>query len=130
MENTLSESNLSPQNLDNYFLQKQMELMIESNNKKLANELGNITSMISKLNAEISELKKQVGRSREMPARQESFAAPEIPRACAESRSISQSSCDNNAKKAEQSEPSRPRYGDYKPEDVSVDKFFYFGNKK
>ena len=31
---------------------------------------------------------------------------------------------------ARNTEPLRPRYGDYKSEDVSIEKFFYFGNKK
>ena len=26
-------------------------------------------------------------------------------------------------------DPIRPRYGDYEPKDVSIDKFFYFGRK-
>ena len=24
----------------------------------------------------------------------------------------------------------KPRFGDYEPKDVAIDKFFYFGNKK
>ncbi|MBI2647182.1 hypothetical protein HYW99_01780, partial [Candidatus Woesearchaeota archaeon] len=30
---------------------------------------------------------------------------------------------------AKNAEPLKPRYGDYKSEDVSIDKFFYFGRK-
>ena len=30
---------------------------------------------------------------------------------------------------AKNSEPIKPRYGDYEPKDVSIDKFFYFGRK-
>jgi len=100
-------------NLNDYFIQKKFELLIEMKNKKFAGEIASLHSMVNKLNEEISELKKNLSN------------APS-PRAEAPA-----SSAQSNFRAAEQqkSEPIKPRFGDYEPKDVAIEKFFYFGNK-
>lgn len=104
---------------DDYFIQKKVEIMIDTNNKRVASELDNIKSMINRLNEDIHEIKRNLsGNNGFMPKKE-----PAI---------VSESFRDNNQNdlKAKNNEPQKPRSGDYQPEDVSVHKFFYFGTKK
>jgi len=96
---------------EDYLFKKKIEMMIDTNNKRLSNELSSIKSIISKLNEDINELKKERKESNGIKAQEER-----------ESKAN-----ENNQKSSK--EPLKPRCGDYKPEDVSINKFFYFGNK-
>lgn len=99
---------------NDFFLQKQMEVMIETNNKRLANELSNIKNILNKLNEEICELKKKNSDNAREHVREQ------MPNS------------ENNIKDKEQitnKEQPTKRYGNYNPEEISVEKFFYFGNK-
>lgn len=95
-------------NLDNYFVFKKLEVMIELNNKKVANELSNINKTISKLNEEISEIKKQLNGTNA----QEKVIQPE------------KEHTNQNIGKAKNNELL------IDPKEVSIEKFFYFGATK
>ena len=91
------------------FLQKKIELMIEMGNKKLKAELEAMKSMMERMSLEISELKK--GAARPEPKTLQSFEP--VKKAAPEPQKDSSSL--------------KPRYGDYKPGDIDIKDFFYFG---
>lgn len=110
--------NNAPSNSDNYFMQKQIEIMIDINNKKITNELNNMKEILSKLSEEISDIKRNLNANRVIQ-RAEPVAIPD-----------NNTNINQNNTRPNNGQPLRPRYGDYKPGDVSINKFFYFGNKK
>ena len=118
MEDIALQNNINPPNMNDYMLQKKFEIMIDINNKKISNELSKINNVLSSLNEEICRIKKQIsGNSQAIKA-----VADVLP-------SENASSSQDNNKPKDNWPASRPRYGDYKSDDVSINKFFYFGNK-
>ena len=125
------------------FTQKRFELIIEMTTKKLQNEIMQVKEGLCSMAGEINSLKSQISRMQ--------FQAPSHPVQKTLTASQPQSENQNiEAKKevkivdcrpenerktefvsgsAKNSEPLRPRFGDYKSEDVSIEKFFYFGRK-
>ncbi len=101
---------LMQSNSGDYLIQKQFEIMLDINNKKFTAEIQNLKQTITTLNQEIVQIKKQLQQSRYAEKRQS------LPETKAEIQ-------DTNK------EPLRPRYGDFKPGDISVNKFFYCGKK-
>lgn len=113
------QDNTNPSNLNDYLIQKKIEIMMDINNKKINNELKKISDMINGLNEEICEIKKHFN---------EGTGIQKNPTTTFDTRE--KSNCDNlNIPKNKGDKP-KPRYGDYSSEDVNIDKFFYFGNKK
>src|SRR3989344_1424618 len=105
---------------DEYLFQKRMELLIDTNNKKVSGELNNLKNMISQLNNDIHELKKKINESQIEPIGE-----------AVKLEERSEDIDDNKIKRIEkQKTTAKPRWGDYQPEDVSKKKFFYFGKKK
>lgn len=103
---------------DSYLMEKKFEFMLESINKKVANELNALKNMIGSINSEVTEIKKQLnGVQRAAPAVFEN------------SNSVSNQGRDTQAR-GQDNRAIKPRYGDYAPEDVPIEKFFYFGNKR
>lgn len=127
-------------NPDDYLFQKKIEIMIDSNSKKMARDLADMKDAIMKLNDEICSLRKHINETREPvretraePSRAElypSSLSSSIAAAAAGSPvAVSTSRLDSDESRKNDSNL-RPRFGDYKPEDVSVNKFFYCGSKK
>lgn len=102
---------------NDYFMQKQFEIMIEMNNKKFASDINALKEMVNSLHEEIADIRRNINKSTVIQKVEASAVS-------AESRQQSNENAQKN------SMPTRPRYGDYKSEDVSINKFFYFGNKK
>ena len=122
MEDIALQNNINPPNMDGYMLQKKFEIMIDINNKKMTNELSKINNVLSSLNEEICRIKKQISGNSQVVKAQS--VAPEIQVEKNNAESV------QNVNKPKDNWPaSRPRYGDYKSDDVSINKFFYFGNK-
>ncbi len=105
------------------FTQKRFELMVEMATKKIQQELNQVKEFVSSLNSEVGSLKSQLNRMQFSPH--------------SEKKEVKIIDCrPDNEKKVEfvsgaakNAEPVRPRYGNYQPDDVSIDKFFYFGRK-
>lgn len=122
------------------FTQRRFELMVEMATRKLQQEISALKDNIASLNSEIGSLKSQVSRLQFQPQQ-----AHAVQRTLAESdnQSIQQKKevkiidCRPESERhekfesgsAKNAEPIKPRFGDYKPDDVSIDKFFYFGRK-
>lgn len=124
------------------FTQRRFELMIEMATKKLQQEISALKEHVVSLNSEIGSLKSQVSRIQFQPQQPHS-----VQRTLAEPQQESQNiqpkkdvkivDCRPHDERHEEfqsgaarnSEPIKPRYGDYEPKDVSIDKFFYFGRK-
>ena len=102
---------------DNYLLQKQLELVIETNTKRVIGEFGNIAAMFSKLNQDIIDLKRQIA---ELSAQRPAAAVS----ATAQTPAMS-----NAADRRSQSSVNQ-RCGNYTSDDVSIHKFFDFGKRK
>ena len=125
------------------FTQKRFELIIEMATKKLQQEINILKETACAQAGEINSLKSQISRLQFQPqqARPVQRTLVEAPqqenqgmqpkkevkivdcRPEGERREDFKSGAERNA------EPVRPRYGDYEPKDVSIDKFFYFGRK-
>lgn len=122
------------------FTQRRFELMVEMATRKLQQEISGLKDNIASLNSEMGSLKSQVSRLQFQPQQ-----AHAVQRTLAESdnQSIQQKKevkiidCRPESERhekfesgsAKNAEPIKPRFGDYKPDDVSIDKFFYFGRK-
>ena len=123
------------------FTQKRFEIMIDMATKKLQQEISALKAQIVLLNAEVGSLKSQVSRLQFQPpqahAVQRTLIEPQQLQTVQPKKEVKIVDCrPENEKKGEfvsgaakNSEPIKPRYGDYTPEDVSIDKFFYFGRK-
>ena len=128
------------------FTQKRFELMVEMATKKLQQEIQGLKEHILSLNNEMGSLKSQMSRlqfqpqqthyvqttlsesePQRQPEHQQVQPRKEVKivdcRPEGERHQEFKSGAEKNA------EPVRPRYGDYEPKDVSIDKFFYFGRK-
>jgi len=122
------------------FTQKRFELMVEMATKKLQSEINSMKESMCSLSGEINSLKSQISRMQfQQPARAVQTtlenAQQEIP--VQQKKEVKIVDCRPEGEKkvefqsgaARNSEPIKPRFGDYKPDDVSIDKFFYFGRK-
>ena len=97
--------------LDDYLIQKKMEYMIDTNNKKFANEIGKINETLNRLGAEISDIRRNMSKQPE-PIKESMIKVPQT-----------------KSTEERKTEEIKPRYGDFGPDDVKIDQFFYFGKK-
>ena len=128
------------------FTQKRFELMIEMATKKLHQEIVALKEHIGSLNNEMGSLKSQISRIQFQPQHQavqrklvEGSQEEQIPAQAqvkpkkevniVDCRPENERSASFEGGAARNSEPVRPRYGDYESKDVSIYKFFYFGRK-
>lgn len=91
--------------------------MMDMNNKKINDEFKKINEMVSKLNFELSDIKRQIN----------AVNSSQKPGTILVSDKIKETF--RNESDSSKSDP-KPRYGGYTSEDVSINKMFYFGNKK
>ncbi len=119
-----------------YFTQKRTEVIIDIATKKLQNEINTLKEGMLLLNKEIGSLKSQVSRLQSQQQQQPSESTF-LQDKHLEDKKVDIVDCRPQNERKEQfvsgatrnSDPVRPRYGDYKTEDVSIEKFFYFGRK-
>ena len=124
------------------FTVKRFELIIEIATKKLQQEISSMKESMCSMAGEINSLKSQITRLQFQPQAQEVQTTlnpnqPERQCAPAPKKQVEIVDCRPEGERKEEfksgaaknSEPVRPRYGDYQSEDVSIDKFFYFGRK-
>ena len=123
MENIALQQNSGMAN-DSFFIQKQMEVMININNKKLNAEIDALKNTVTRLNEEMIEVRKKLSEGRLFAAPRKEEAKVVVCRQEDSDQTRLSTSSQNSQTSA------RPRYGDYSSEDVSINKFFYFGNKK
>ncbi|HLC96436.1 MAG TPA: hypothetical protein VJH97_03885 [Candidatus Nanoarchaeia archaeon] len=98
-------------NMNNEMFEKKIELLLEMQNKHMMDGFAKIQAALQVIASQVAH--------RPAPAQAPSVRV-EPARAEPEKQAVLKTE-----------EPvSRPRYGDYTPEEVSVSKFFYFGNKK
>ena len=112
--------------------------MVEMATKKLQQEIQSLKDNINSITNEMGSLKSQISRIQFQPQLKtenlntENFAQQNFP-----SKEVKIVDCRPDGEKkgdfvggsAKNTEPIRPRYGDYESKDVSIDKFFYFGRK-
>ena len=127
------------------FTQKRFELMVDMATKKLQQEIESLKVAFNSLNGELNSMKSQVSRMQFQPQREAHHFSRQVAeeQPVIEEQSVSAKKevhivdCRPDGEKHEEfksgaarnSEPIKPRFGDYKSEDVSIDKFFYFGRK-
>jgi len=114
----LNMDNLSNGTQD-YMMEKKFEIMMDINNKKIAAELAKMSVSIIKLNEEIASLRQNLSRGQPI------ITAPSQEAMGEKTREIP-----SNSVRPKSNDDLKPRFGDYKPEDVPIGKFFYYGNKK
>jgi hypothetical protein len=118
---------------DDYFLQKQLEIMIDMNNKKVAAELARMGETITRMNDEMRDIRRQLSSG----ARRTENVTASVPivniatgevmnKQAAESRPVI-----SNAPPLRNEQPQQPspRMGNYQTQDVSIEKFFYCGRR-
>ena len=121
------------------FTMKRFELLIEMATKKLQAEINTLKETVCSQAGEINSLKSQLNRIQfQQPSQpvQRTLTEQNQPQATAK-KEVDIVDCRPEGEKkenfvsgaAKNSDPVRPRFGDYKSEDVSIDKFFYFGRK-
>ena len=127
------------------FTQKRFELMVEMATKKLQQEIESLKVAFNSLNGELNSMKSQVSRmqftpqqpshhasrpvSDEQPVFEEQSVSAKKDVKIVDCRPDDERKSDFKSGAERNSEPIRPRYGDYESKDVSIDKFFYFGRK-
>ena len=126
------------------FTQKRMELIIEMATKKLQQEIQALKDQLFSFQNEVSSLKSQVSRLQFQPQQahpvQRTLTEPQPQTGnqniqpkrdvkIIDCRPESERHGDFKSGSERNAEPVKPRYGDYEPKDVSIDKFFYFGRK-
>ena len=124
------------------FTQKRFGLMIEMATKKLQQEVQGLKEYVSSLNSEIGSLKSQMSRMQFQPqqhavqrtlSEQPQFEQQDMQQKkeikIVDCRPENERHGEFQSGAARNTEPVKPRYGDYEPKDVSIDKFFYFGRK-
>lgn len=94
---------------------EQYIVLLERNNRKIMEEVQNVKEEIKKIMNEFAEIKKQL---QEPPAK---TIREEIPQ---------QKKTEKQTQLKQKKKQSNPRQGDYTSDDVSIEKMFYFGNKK
>ena len=99
---------------DSYLLQKKIEIMMELSHKKIKSELDSIKEMITRLEGTVSEIKRCLGTAN---AKTEFNAAPAPNIPARESPTAARQNEEKTNSPNAQSE------------DVSIEKFFYFGKK-
>ncbi len=107
---------------NSYMLEKKFEIMIGSAAKKILAEIAGLKESISILQSELNDIKR--ARPQSQPAQMQAAASPYSSAA-----NIPQNISNGSSNAHPGSTVATPRFGNYKPEDVSVDKFFYFGKK-
>ena len=143
MENSLN-SGMS----DNSFFERRIEMIIDTNNKKILNEINALKAVVVKINEDMAELRRNItNMSISAPvhsSRQETYETssfeeqrqtvhepPKRPVPIMGPPSLlREQSAQQSGAAANSQTQNRPRYGDYKSEDVSVEKFFSFGSKR
>ena len=130
------------QQLDTFSI-KRFELMIEMSTKKLQQEISSLKETICSQQGELNSLRSQLARMQfQQPGHevqktlfssgqeaQQPSAQPKQDVKIVDCRPENERKEEFKSGDAKNSEPVRPRYGDYEPKDVSIDKFFYFGRK-
>ncbi|MBI2650541.1 hypothetical protein HYX04_04470 [Candidatus Woesearchaeota archaeon] len=127
------------------FTQKRFELMIDMATKKLQQEINALKETACSQAGEINSLKSQISRLQFQPQQshpvqrtlveaqqqksQNQSSQPKKEVKIVDCRPEEERKADFKSGAERNAEPIRPRYGDYEPKDVSIDKFFYFGKK-
>ncbi|MBI3035868.1 hypothetical protein HYY71_06115 [Candidatus Woesearchaeota archaeon] len=126
------------------FTQKRFELIIEMAVKKLQQEINTLKETACSQAGEINSLKSQISRLQfqapqphavqttltgQQPQLESQNANPKKEVKIVDCRPNEERHETFQSGAAKNAEPLRPRYGDYEPKDVSIDKFFYFGRK-
>ena len=124
--------------------QKKFEILLEMQSKKYESEISSLKQAISAIAGEINSIKGQVSRMQFAPQQMQSpqrvlveqpqqFQQQESPVKKVEivdCRPKSERKEEFVSSSAKNAEPIKPRYGDYTSQDVSIEKFFYYGNKR
>lgn len=125
--------------------QKKFEILLEMQSKKYEAEISSLKQAISSIAGELNSVKSQVSRMQFTPQQMQSpqrvlVEQPhQYPQQEAPAKKADIIDCRPqherkgefvSSSSAKIAEPIRPRYGDYKSEDVSIGKFFYYGNKR
>lgn len=177
METTAMHDSLNSANSDAYFIQKQIELMMDANNRKIAKEFLTLQEMIKSLNNDVLEIKRNqrlaavpqqpmyntsdivrsVAPEPAMQAQQQVMQNQQVNQQFMQQQQVQQQMTPQMQAvmagmqpsqmqqqpqmqpqqfqqqapvKPQSSTQAAPRCGNFKSEDVAIDKFFNFSGKK
>jgi uncharacterized protein YnzC (UPF0291/DUF896 family) len=103
----LDQTKKQAESIKNSSSSEQYMIMLERNNRQIMEEVQKVKQDIAKIMQEFEEIKKKI---KEQPPAQER-------------------SKEKQAQLKTKPKENNPRQGKFKPEDVAIEKMFYFGNK-
>lgn len=114
--------------------QKKIELMLDIATKKYDKEISTLKQEIETLKKFLSAANNEIGTLKNhnnIDIEQDIQNRPQSqqPKKKVEIVDLRPKEEQQEIDKSKNAEPLRPRYGDYKSEDVSIEKFFYFGRR-
>ena len=109
-----------------FLLERQLKMLIEIATKKYDSEITALKSHVATLQQDIETLRANVKSIRV----EQSQAPQPVQHVQQHSAPVEQHHVDAAPRQNETPSMTMARTGNFKSEDVSVDKFFYFGNKK
>ncbi len=112
-----------------FLLERQLKMLIEISTKKYDQEIASLKSTVASLQQDIGTLRANVKSIRTEQAQSPIHTAPIQQHVQAQPSRVEQH-MDMAPRPNETPSMTMARTGNFKSEDVSVDKFFYFGNKK
>ena len=104
-------------------LEKRFEYILSENNKKIREELEFLKDNMLKLSEQLNALSEEVKRVETSPGA-ETSSEQQITEKPQNSENQQEQKVNQEVKPGK-----HPKQGGYSPEDVAVDKVFYFGNK-
>lgn len=112
-----------------FLIQKKVEIMLEMNNKKFIEEIQNLKQEISNLHLQVQNLKSELQNNVNREINTEHTASPAVKQTV--QNEVVQQQEPPRVQETVQEKPKdpHPRQGNYTPEDVSIEKMFYYGNK-
>lgn len=121
----MSEVMADPQFVPDKFLlmERKYELAIEKIKEELSQQIKSLNDQIVSLNSEINDLRVKL----------DSVKSIQVNKIEPQQRLVVEPSpavVEKVVEKNDQSQQQHPRQGNFKSEDVPIEKYFYFGNKK
>lgn len=113
----LDKSKAEMQSKSNPSSTEQYIIMLERNNRKIMEEVQKVKDEVAKILNEFAEMKQRLAEQLVQEVKQEP------------AKQIKEKKLEKQAKLKPKKKVKNPRQGEYNPDDVAIEKMFYFGNK-
>lgn len=120
------------QSIKNPSSTEQYIIMLERNNRKIMDEVQKVKEEVAKIMNEFATIKKQLDEQPKFIENQTISDTSQYKKVEKQTQLKSKTKQNQDSANLQTSSKKKtnPRHGDYNPDDVSIEKMFYFGNKK